>query len=78
MGLIFKCAHCGKEVDLDSDEANWYENNGEFINDDGELEIWGKVQHNDPTYLGDTEGRPACGMTSYLIFKGKLDRVEKR
>jgi hypothetical protein len=73
--LIFKCAHCGKDIIYDSDEANWYENQKEFINDQGELETWMKVQHHDPPSRG---AYPACGMVSYLIFKGKLDRVETR
>lgn len=75
MGLKFKCDHCGKEVDLNSDKANWYEDKKEFINDDGELEVWMKVQHHNPPNRGE---HATCGMVTYLIFKGKLDRVEKR
>lgn len=60
-------------VDLDDeDQANWYENQKEFINDNNELEIWGKVQHLDGV---DSKGYPLCGEVSYLIFKGKLSEV---
>jgi hypothetical protein len=65
--MKFKCAWCGKEVDIESEEANWYENQTEFINENDEYEVWAKVQH-----LG------CCDEVNYLIFKGKLTEVVKR
>ena len=78
MELKFKCAHCGEIVDLGSDEANWYENQKEFVNDNGELEVWAKVQHISKKPDPKFPEYPACGETNYLIFKGKLEQVIKR
>jgi hypothetical protein len=78
MGFKFKCAWCGEIVDLDTEQANWYENQKEFVNDSGELEVWAKVQHiskkRHPKFLE----HPACDEVNYLIFKGKLEQVIKR
>ncbi|MCK5386527.1 MAG: hypothetical protein KAJ39_05045 [Gammaproteobacteria bacterium] len=78
MGFKFKCAWCGEIIDLGGDEANWYENQKEFVNDNGELEVWAKVQHISKKLDPKFPGYHACGETNYLIFKGKLEQIIKR
>ena len=65
--MKYRCPWCGKEVDLDSDEANWYENQVEEIQGD-ELVVVGKVQHTDGV----------CKGVTLLTFRGKLFSTQKR
>jgi len=68
MGLKIKCAWCGDEFDLNGEDANYYEDERMDWDDEGNFELWAKIQHSVSW----------CGDVNYVIFRGKLDEVKRR